>query len=202
MARAIAAAAGHPLGAGDAHYRLGGPAGAVDTVPFGAFRRDLLDQVGGFDERLLTNEDYEFNFRIRKGGGTVWLDPAIRSEYVARATLAELARQYWRYGYWKFRMLVRFPRSIRWRQAVPPIFVLAALGLAVLAPFWGLARTGVLVVWGLYAATLLLAAVATAIRQHEAMLIPASVAAFATMHFAWGGGFLWSILRGAARRHG
>ena len=75
IARAIAVAAAHPLGVGDAFYRLGGTARSVDTVPFGAFQRDLVNQIGFFDESLLTNEDYEFNTRIRQAGGVIWLDP-------------------------------------------------------------------------------------------------------------------------------
>ena len=81
IAESIAVAASHPLGVGDAMYRLNPKAGAVDTVPFGAFRRELIDQIGGFDETLFTNEDYEFNTRVRQSGGVVWLDPQIRSIY-------------------------------------------------------------------------------------------------------------------------
>ena len=120
IARSIAAAAAHPLGVGDAMYRLEAKPGAVDTVPFGAFRRTLIEKIGGFDETLLTNEDYEFNTRVRRSGGVVWLNPQIRSTYVARASLADLAKQYWRYGYWKFIMLSRYPGTIRWRQALTP----------------------------------------------------------------------------------
>jgi glycosyltransferase involved in cell wall biosynthesis len=68
LARSIAAAAAHPLGVGDARYRLGGEAQVIDTVPFGAFRRSLVGQVGFFNETLLTNEDYEFNVRVRQAG--------------------------------------------------------------------------------------------------------------------------------------
>src|SRR5574340_136794 len=70
IAQAIAVAAAHPLGVGDAMYRLSPKAGAVDTVPFGSFRRALIDQIGMFDEKLLSNEDYEFNTRVRQSGGT------------------------------------------------------------------------------------------------------------------------------------
>ena len=101
----------------------------MDTVPFGAFRRSLIDKIGLFDETLLTNEDYEFNTRIRQSGGRVWLDPEIVTVYYARSTLRDLARQYWRYGYWKFRMLRRYPDTLRWRQALPPLFVASLIGL-------------------------------------------------------------------------
>ena len=105
VARSIAIAASHPIGVGDARYRHTERAGYVDTVPFGAFRRDLIDRIGPFDETLLTNEDYEFNARIRNSGGRIWLDPSIRSKYFSRATLTSLVEQYWRYGYWKAKML-------------------------------------------------------------------------------------------------
>ena len=93
LSRGIAVAASHPLGVGDAHYRHAGQAQAVDTVPFGAYHRSLVERVGFYDERLLTNEDYEFNTRVRQSGGVVWLDPAIRSAYFARPDLVALARQ-------------------------------------------------------------------------------------------------------------
>ena len=73
IARSIASAAGHPIGVGDARYRFTNQAGYVDTVPFGAFCRDLLDRIGFFDETLLTNEDYEFNTRVLQSGGRIWL---------------------------------------------------------------------------------------------------------------------------------
>src|ERR1043165_9261324 len=139
IAKSIAVAAAHPLGVGDALYRHAKLAAEVDTVPFGSFKRTLIDQVGFFDETLLTNEDYEFNTRVRKSGGRIWLNPAIRSIYFARATLLELARQYWRYGFWTWRMLRRYPDTLRWRQALPPLFVLSLLVLVVLSIFLPLA---------------------------------------------------------------
>lgn len=196
IAKAIAVAVAHPLGAGDARYRLKGPAGEVDTVPFGAFRRSLVERIGLFDETLLTNEDYEFNTRIRQNGGRVWLDPRIRSVYYARPTLRALYRQYARYGYWKWKMLRRYPRSLRWRQAVPPLFVLTIAGGAFLSPFfpwiarlWGIEL-------GLYLGLLLLASLHQALRLRDARLIPGLMLAFPCIHFAWGAAFLWSMLHG------
>ena len=93
-----------------------------------------------FDETLLTNEDYEFNVRIRQSGGRVWMDPSISSIYYARSTLSELAKQYWRYGYWKAQMLRRYPKTLRWRQMLPPVFVLALVSLGILSLVWNLAR--------------------------------------------------------------
>lgn len=196
MARSIAVAAAHPLGVGDALYRHARESAYVDTVPFGAFRRDLLDKVGKFDESLLTNEDYEFNARIRQSGGRVWLNPQIRSRYFSRASLGELARQYWRYGLWKWQMLRRYPATLRWRQALPPLFVSSAFVLLALGPFVPVAALLFSVQLGLYFFVLLLVGMRKAVELKKFPLILGLPLAIATMHFAWGLGFLWSMIFG------
>ena len=194
--RAIAVAAAHPLGVGDALYRYTEQAGPVDTVPFGAFRREVFERFGQFDESLLTNEDYEFNARLRQGGGKVWLDPRVRSVYFARANLRELARQYWRYGFWKWRMLRRYPTTLRWRQALPPLFVLGIGMLVILAPFFALARLALGLALMTYALVLVAGSLPAARRRSDARLAAAVPLAIATMHVCWGAGFLWSMLTG------
>ena len=199
VARAIAVAAAHPLGVGDALYRHAKQAAIVDTVPFGAWKRLLVEQIGGYDESLLSNEDYEFNARIRQGGGKIWLDPAIRSLYFARPTLAALARQYWRYGFWKLQMLRRYPKTLRWRQALPPLFVLSLMSGALLAPAWPI--FGWLLAFELlaYFGILGLAGLRSTIQYRGAFLLFGLPLAITVMHIAWGSGFLWSILAGAKK---
>jgi len=194
IARAISLAAAHPLGVGDAYYRYATQAGEVDTVPFGAFRRSLVLELGGYDESLLTNEDYEFNTRIRQRGGKVWLDPQIRSVYFARSTFGALARQYWRYGFWKLRMLKRYPGTLRWRQALPPLFVLSLLLLTLLAPFWWLAALGLLIEVVSYMGVLVVASVPLARKSRDTGLVVTIPAAIATMHLSWGAGFWASLI--------
>lgn len=193
MQRAIALAASHPLGVGDARYRYTSEAGYVDTVPFGAFRRDVFERFGYFNEELLTNEDYELNARLRQGGGRIWLNPLIRSTYFARPNIKSLAQQYWRYGYWKWRMLRRYPQTLRWRQALPPVFVLSLIILLVLAPFWELARALLAVELIVYGLVLAAGVLPAAIRQHAPRLVLAMPLAILTMHLCWGTGFLWSM---------
>ncbi len=193
--QAIALAAAHPFGVGDAQYRYASRAGFVDTVPFGAFRREVFDRFGRFDESLLTNEDYEFNARLRQGGGRVWLDPRIRSIYFARPDLAALSRQYWRYGFWKWRMLRRYPKTLRWRQALPPLFVLSLVGWLVLGLLW---RPAFLLLGGeilLYGLVLVAGALPVAQKQRDLRLTFLVPIAIATMHLSWGAGFLWSMLK-------
>ena len=202
IAESIAVAAAHPLGVGDALYRHARRAAQVDTVPFGSFKRTLIDRVGLFDESLLTNEDYEFNARVRKAGGRIWLDPAIRSIYFARSTLMELARQYWRYGYWKWRMLRRYPETLRWRQALPPIFVLSLLGLLLFSIWIPAARFLLLSELLLYFMTMTLAGMFAAVRQKKVYLLPGLFLAIPVMHILWGSGLLWSMLSASNKKHG
>ncbi len=202
IAKSIAVAAAHPLGVGDALYRHTKHAAEVDTVPFGSFRRTLIEQIGFFDESLLTNEDYEFNARVRKSGGKVWLDPSIRSVYFARPTLLELIRQYWRYGFWKWRMLRRYPDTLRWRQALPPLFVLSLISLAILSifvPFVGMLFAGELV---LYFSIMILAGIYVAFQQRKVYLILGLPLAILAMHISWGSGFLWSMFTSSFQKNG
>ncbi len=196
-AKSIAAAAAHPLGVGDALYRHTEKPAYVDTVPFGAFKREVLALVGFFDESLLSNEDYEFNARIRARGGKVWLDPAIRSVYLARGTFGGLARQYWRYGFWKYRMLRRYPKTLRWRQGLPPLFVLSLVGLALLGIFWSgfwvLLAGEALIYLSVLAAT----GFRSAWKRREGFLAFGLPTAVSIMHISWGSGFLWSIIKGS-----
>lgn len=194
-AKAIASAAANPLAVGDARYRYTNQAGPTDTVPFGAFRRSLVDKIGGFNEDLLTNEDYEFNARLRQAGGTVWLDPEIRSVYFARSTFLALARQYWRYGYWKVRMLRDYPKTIRWRQALPPFFVASLLVSGLLSIWLPVARWLLLIELALYCAILGIVGIRTAVRNGDASLALGIPLAIMVMHISWGSAFLWSLIR-------
>jgi len=194
IARSIAAAAGHPIGVGGARYRYTVQPAYVDTVPFGAFFRKLIDQIGMFDETLLTNEDYEFNARIRQSGGKVWLDPQIHSVYYARKDLRALAKQYWRYGYWKWQMLRRYPGTIRLRQALPPLFVVGLIVFALLAIFVSPALWALSILSGVYSLILVLVGLQLTLKKKDLPLLLGVPLAIATMHITWGAGFLWSIL--------
>lgn len=192
IARGIARAAAHPLGVGNARYRISGLAGAVDTVPFGCYYKSLFDRIGLFDENLLTNEDYEFNTRIRRHGGVIWFNPEIVCQYFSQATLAGLARQYWRYGFWKTKMARKYPTSLKPRQLMPPLFV-GGMFLMLLA---GLVYHPLLI-WFIalflaYLSIIITASVPVAIKNRDFSLVISVPLAIMTMHGAWGTGFIIS----------
>jgi len=200
MAKCISTAASHRLGVGDAQYRYTSEAAEVDTVPFGAFYRDLFERVGVFNESLLTNEDYELNVRIRNSGGRIWLNPAIRAVYFSRPNLPALATQYWRYGLWKWRMLRSNLRTLRWRQALPPVFVLSLIFLLIFALFSPVFRLLLGIEILAYLSAILIGTLAESSRHHDLRYGLGVSAAIITMHLAWGAGFLWSMVKSMVGR--
>lgn len=207
LSRVVAAAVASPFGGGPAAFRRGREAGPVDTVYLGVFDAAVLASVGGFDESLVRNQDYELNWRLREQGHVVWLDPGLVVEYQPRSSWAGLARQYFDYGAWKRVMLRRHPRSLKPRQLAAPALVVG-LALSALELTRGRLRGGV--VPTAYLGASLLAA--TRLRSSLPALSDRAkaAAAFAVMHLSWGAGFLFAARRvrkpdGAtqyAQRHG
>ena len=197
-ARSIAIAAGHPFGSGGANYRSGNDACLVDTVPFGAFTLEALKRNGFFNEKLLANEDYEWNTRLRSSGGKVWFDPAIRCQYFARKSFKALSKQYFNYGYWKVVMLRLYPKTIRLRQIIPPIFAFFLFfGTMLLIPcsllgwsflFWFIITVLIFYIFTLGLGTLLLC------KDIPLILVPGVIIALTIMHLSWGGGFWLSLI--------
>lgn len=193
---AIAAAMASPFGGGPAAFRRGHRAGPADTVYLGLFDRDALESVGGFDETLERNQDYELNWRLRRNGHTVWLDPSLVVDYVPRADYAGLARQYFSYGTWKRRMLMRHRRSLQLRQLAAPALV---AGLAASAVELARGRLRGAAVPALYLAACAIA-VARLGRDVDGWCNRVrAAAAFAVMHLCWGVGFLLGRTRRGQR---
>lgn len=202
LSRCIAAAVSHPIGVGDARHRYSTRPGPVDSVPFVCFRRELVSRVGGFDEELHANQDFDFNFRVRRSGGTVWFDPSIRSVYYSRPTLGALARQYRRYGAWKVRMLGRRvgnAYALRPRQLAPPCLV---IGLGATGAASMVSRRARRLLVGQVASYGLLvgaAGVDAARRKGTFQLAPGVAVAMSVMHLNWGLGFLRELARSLTR---
>jgi succinoglycan biosynthesis protein ExoA len=106
--------------------------------------------------------------------------------------LKKLAEQYWRYGFWKFKMLKRYPHTLRWRQALPPVFVLILLSLIVLSLVLTFAQLLLALQLFAYYFVLGAAGLRLAIKTRKGFLIWGLPLAITTMHITWGAGFLWS----------
>lgn len=185
FARAVAVAMRSPLGAGGAAYRTGSEPGEVDTVYLGTFDRAVLEAVGGYDPRMTRNQDAELNLRLRAAGHRVWFDPGLEVAYRPRGSVAALWRQYVQYGRWR-RVTARLhPGSLRPRQLAAPALVIGG-AVAIVASL--LLATPLPMVVG--AVSYLVLLIAGAAAAGPARDVPGVVLALATMHLAWGLGFL------------
>jgi hypothetical protein len=183
--RAVAGAMRSPLGVGASRFHTGGEAGEVDTVYLGAFRREALLAIGGFDERFTRAQDWELNFRLRENGGIVYFDPRLHVTYRPRSTVRALAKQYFEYGRWRRVVSRRHSGTINLRYLAPP-FALLGFALSLIAGFIAPVLFTPAVIYLLFV-VLASIKIATSIREYFLLL-----AVIPTMHFAWGAGFISS----------
>ena len=194
MGEAIAAMLKTPFGVGNASYRLTDQEGYVDTVPFGCFRRELFERIGGFDERLTRNQDNELNFRIRKTGGKIWLNPKIRVLYYCRDTIRGIMRMGYMNGKWNVITMALVPGSMGVRHFVPLAFVLCTiaglagtlLGNPVIAGLFALMWGAYLLLDGFYAWTIA--------GEKGLRFLPVELILFPAFHFAYGTGSLAGLM--------
>jgi glycosyltransferase involved in cell wall biosynthesis len=133
--RSIAYVLSHPFGVGNSYFRIGtSQILKVDTVPFGCFKRSLFEKIGLFDEELLVNQDDEFNSRIIKNGGEIYLLPDISVNYLARDSIYKTIRMFYQYGLYKPLVNSKIGATTTIRQIFPLLFL---LGIC-LGPFIGL----------------------------------------------------------------
>lgn len=202
MSRRIGLALTSPFGVGDARFRTGGVAGHVDTVAFGAYRKAVLDELGGLDESLVRNQDDELNYRLTESGWRIWFDPRIRSTYHARSTYGQLFRQYRQYGYWKVFVNKKHFTVTTWRQLAPAMLLLSSVALTLTGlgrtimptgPDWmSLAWPALATIWGLWLIGAVGAIALGGVAGRDAIGVFRS---FIVLHLAYGWGYCQGIWR-------
>jgi len=197
LAKTISLAMASPFGVGNAYFRYSTKAQFVDTLAFGAYKKAVFDRIGLFDENLIANEDYDLNYRIRKTGGKIFLSPTIKSFYFNQASFAGLWKQYFRYGFWKVRMLCKYPESIAIRQAVPPVFVLSLLLIISLSLFFQPFIYLFLAIISTYLICSLTTSLHIASKQGWRHF-PRLPLVFLYLHLGWGSGFLYGLTKWGA----
>ena len=154
----------------------------------GVFDRAAIEAVGLFDERLIRNQDYELNIRLRKAGGTVVFDPELWVGYTPRGSWKALAKQYFEYGQWKAEVLRLHPDSLKLRQMVPPVAVIGVIASVLLAP-----RRAALALPATLYALAVLAATRRPVNGPRSWTRRFGVQV--TVHFTWTAGLLGGVLR-------
>ncbi|BDZ38818.1 hypothetical protein GCM10025863_14320 [Microbacterium suwonense] len=207
--RAVARLYNAPVGLGGGAYHGGAPEGEAESAYLGVMRREVLDEVGLFDETIRRGEDWELNLRIRQAGHLVWFDPALSVTYWPRESWWRLARQFRATGAWRGELVRRYGRRNGLRFFAPPALVV----LTALAVIIGILQlTGVLrAVASLLASVVYLPLIAYAALVLAVGLAGVGIArgprglrerlwtlaVLPTMHISWGLGFLAGVLRGA-----
>ncbi|TQL86688.1 cellulose synthase/poly-beta-1,6-N-acetylglucosamine synthase-like glycosyltransferase [Microbacterium saperdae] len=202
--KAVARLYNSPVGLGGGAYHGGARESEAESAYLGVMRRDVLDEVGLFDETIRRGEDWELNLRIRQAGHLVWFDPDLSVTYWPRESWLRLARQFRATGAWRGELVRRFGRRNGLRFFAPPALVLI---VAVAIVVGVLQLTGVLAgVSSLIAAAIYLPLVAYALLVLAVALAPGgggirqrlwTLLVLPTMHLSWGLGFLAGVLRGA-----
>ena len=184
--RAVAGAMRSPLGVGASRFHTGGEAGEVDTVYLGAFRREALVAIGGFDERFTRAQDWELNFRLRVNGGVIYFDPRLHVTYRPRSSIGALAKQYFEYGRWRRVVSRRHSGTINYRYLAPPFALIGFSASLIL----GIALSSIFFIPALvYLLFVVLASLKISTSMSEFFLL---LLVIPTMHFAWGAGFISS----------
>lgn len=165
IAKSIALATSHPFGVGNSKFRTSKQKGYVDTVPFGAYRRDVFKKVGLFDERLVRNQDNELSSRIIDSGGKIYLTPELTAYYYNQSTISGLLKQALRTGMWNIVTIKIKPAAFRWRHFVPFLFVTALLALGFLAQLHSGTQFAFFALVGLYGSVAGLSSIQIGIRE-------------------------------------
>ena len=184
--KAVAVAMRSPIGVGSSRFHIGGVAGPTDTVYLGVFQKSALDAVGGYDERFTRAQDWELNYRLRKNGGVVYFDPALKVIYRPRSSLKKLASQYFEYGRWRRAVVRQHNRTINFRYLAPPlnlVLQLTSLALGIFAS--SLFFIPIITYLGTIIVTSLIIGKGLAQRIYLPIVL-------IFMHFCWGFGFITS----------
>lgn len=194
VGRAISYIHHSPFGLGGGKFHDGQYSGYVDTVYLGAFRKEIFDAVGLYDERLVRNQDIELNARIRKRGYKIFLTPEIKSTYYNRSSIRGLWQQNYKNGYWNVITKALNPDALSWRHFIPLLFVLSILTGLLLSFSW-IGQFMLAGALGSYALANILFSLRLG-RQHGWHYVPVLMLCFAALHFSYGLGSLISLLKG------
>jgi len=153
----------------------------------------VFDRIGGFDESLVKNQDFEFNHRLIQSGGKIYLTPEIKSTYYARGNLRKLFKQYLYYGYYKFKVVKNEISAFKYRYQIPPLFITLLFLLLVGSIFYpklGMLLGGILIFYFLFIS---LSSVMIALKEGIKYL-PFLPLVFISLHFGFGFGFIASVM--------
>lgn len=198
MARAVARVLSSPFGVGNSRMRIhrrvspdkGKPLPA-DTASAPGYRREVFEQIGGFNPSLIRNQDIEFNLRLRRTGKKILIDPTICTYYFARSRLRDLFRNAFENGYWVIRSLRYASTPFSLRHLVPALFFTTLITSAAIGVFLPPLRSIALSLLLIYFTGVAGFSFITSYPFQENILC---LAAFPTLHFGYGLGSFIALI--------
>lgn len=192
-AKAIAAVLGSRFGMGNSDFRVGASkVKQVDTVPFGCWPREIFNRLGMFDEELTRNQDDEFNGRITKSGGKIFLLPHVQIKYYARDKINKAGRMFFQYGLFKPLVNRKLGSPATLRQFVPPALVLWLFIGALISILW---HPFVWVYLGVTVLYLLLALFFSIKSSQSPKQILLQTTTYAVVHLSYGFGYIVGLYK-------
>lgn len=195
-AKAIALALSHPLGVGNSYFRIGSSrVREVDTVPFGCYRKSIFKNIGLYDEQLIRNQDDELNGRLKQSGGKIILLPHVILKYYARDTIKKVYSMFYQYGFFKPLVNKKLKSPTSFRQFIPIFFVFGVLFGPILAVFNIILLKFYFYSIIFYLLLLLIYSLSVTIKKNLKFSTPIFlIAAFFTIHWSYGWGYINGIL--------
>ena len=192
IGNAISIAQSSPFGVGGVKFRrIDLDKGSyVDTLAFGAHRRELFVDIGSYDEEMVCNQDDEFNNRVLQAEKKIWMDPTIRTKYYARSSYFKLFKQYFNYGFYKVRGIQKRKRLFSIRHLAPSTFLISLIGTSIFGYFLHLPWISFSVIF-LY---LIVNFISSIIVSQKTVQIPLIFLSFWILHIGYGLGFIWGLI--------
>lgn len=198
---AIAIGSSHKFGVGASLHKVGAKEIIeTDTVPFGCYKREVFEKIGVFDEELIRNQDDEFNGRLVKNGGKIYLIPELVINYKARNTFPKMMKMYYQYGLFKPLVNKKIGSPATMRQFFPLLFLLGIFvggALSVFSPLICMIYITILVLYFLLG---FFVGIKKAIRYHYPSLCLLMPFTFLLIHISYGYGYLIGIIKVILKR--
>jgi len=165
--------------------------GFVESLAFGAHKRSIFSDIGGYDEEMVFNQDDEFNFRAIQAGKKIFMDPTLKTKYYPRSIISKLFKQYFNYGYYKVRGIQKRRQVIAIRHLIPATFVIVLIGAFLFGYFlhqpW--------LAFSFLFVYLIINILSSIFFAQKVSLIPLLILSYLVLHFGYGFGFIWGLIR-------
>ena len=193
VGRAISVAQASLFGVGGVKFRNSqqSKAGFVDTLAFGLHKRELFAELGGYDEEMIYNQDDEFNFRVTQAGKKIWMNPILKTKYIARSNYKKLFKQYFNYGLYKVRGFQKRGRIFSIRHLIPSLFLGGLLSSFLIGYLYNYFFPFNILL-GTYIITNIIYSI---VKSTSYLMIPFIFISFCVLHISYGTGLIWGLLK-------